>query len=358
MPFVNKDFRLVNTMFDVLKSMFGADMSKQYSDAVSQLVEKNTPWRLSEHLSTRFNQAKKIVCLSDLHIGAGLRSDGTLHPRDNFDGKKIKNFTNFLKRYGEEEDTLVLYLGDIFECWQVDGPRIVANQQTLLNQMAKVNSIYVVGNHDRPFAPGVECRTSVPGHPFFNNLSKHFIMPIGDKKVHFMHGHEFDPYNCGEDPSRGQAIAIMAGEVEDAAGGAHAAGDKVSVEDRLFGLVEKVQKFASTIFRWISYPFRLIAKLFHESTSPSQSLTLHAHHLQATAELKLKCQGTINAFDIVVMGHTHAPGKKEWYHNTGSWVNDKLSFIEIEKGDSDPTINHMVWKENHAELVQDPTLKA
>jgi len=187
-------------------------------------------------------------------------------------------------------------------------------------------------------------------------MSRQFILEVGNKKILFMHGHEIDPYNQGDDPPKGQAVAIIAAGVEDVVGGSRLKGDRETVENRLHNMAERVMTVVKLPFKGVSRVFKFFTN--GSSQSPSQSNNLHSHHIQSTALLKEKCLNTDNEFDYVVMGHTHYPGQLKWYNNTGSWAGKVPTFLEIDlEKDGKPAFRYYEWKDGRACLMEDPALK-
>ncbi|MHC4231149.1 MAG: metallophosphoesterase [Planctomycetota bacterium] len=87
---------------------------------------------------------KDIIVVSDLHIGDG-------GPRDNFSvDNKEKKFNHFLD-YVEQSDTELFVLGDLFDFWQANISRVVIHRLKLLDRLAQMQAVYVVGNHDADF---------------------------------------------------------------------------------------------------------------------------------------------------------------------------------------------------------------
>lgn len=355
---IDKDFRASTAAIATIWRWFGGDIRQKYDDAVNQLVKDMKPWRLPANLEQDVLKAKKIICLSDLHIGAGPCEGGRWNARDNFTAEKTEAFKQFLEQVNSSSDKIVFYLGDVIEAWQADGSRVIKNRLSLFNQMSEGKRVYLVGNHDRWYSHGVGCREAVPTHPFFDDMTRLFVLKAGNKKILFMHGHEIDPYNMGEEPSKGQAIAILAAGVEDTIGGTRIGNDSVSAEERLQSIAERAMGAFNRCFGWIPRIITYVKReTGHQVETSHEGGNLHNYHLQNAAYLKEKLKGTANEFDFVVMGHTHIPGQRAWYHNTGSWSEGVPTFIEIDISGAEPVFNHYEWRDGKAHLIEEASSK-
>ena len=57
-------------------------------------------------------------------------------------------------------------------------------------------------------------------------------------------------------------------------------------------------------------------------------------------------------WDVAVLGHTHKLGRVgDWYHNSGTWVGAKDSFLRI---DPEGHVRYFEWKEGHALELEAP----
>lgn len=338
---------------------------KDHQKVVDQFVQGMKPWRLSEPLQKYLGKVDKIICISDTHFGAGPEktADGKVkwNARDKISSARTEEFKQFLEYCGKSANTAVFYLGDIVESWEADGSKVIKDRHDLFDKMARGKWLYMPGNHDRWFANGIECRDAISGHPFFDKITREFVMQIGTKRVLFMHGHEIDPYNCGEEPPVGQAMTILAAGVEDTLGTSKLKGDDETVDDHIETMAGRISTLAGSVLGWIP---KVCSTIFSPKTTnnddftPSKNNSLFALHLAATAMLKDRCQNTDNAFDYVVMGHTHRVGNRKWYHNDGGWVTDTPTFIEISTNEGNaPVFRYYQWKDNNAVPIGDPTLK-
>ncbi|MHC5213875.1 MAG: metallophosphoesterase, partial [Planctomycetota bacterium] len=129
---------------------------------------------------------KDIFVVSDLHIGDG-------GPRDNFSvDSKAQKFDCFLD-YVEDCGADLFVLGDLFEFWQANISRVLVHRLPLIDRLARMKAVYVVGNHDADFEHLIG--REILAHPFFDRMSGPFERVIANKRFKFMHGHELDPFN-------------------------------------------------------------------------------------------------------------------------------------------------------------------
>ena len=148
---------------------------------------------------------------------------------------------------------------------------------------------------------------------------------IGGKRFKFMHGHEVDPVNKGDEPGKGRIFCIVAGLFEDRnKSPVYPNGDYV--EDDLErigeGLLGPCTAFVSRICR-----------LFHGG-----GLGMAAEHLTPAQnpDRPRKCSTSTgrtrktNGYDVLIAGHTHQPGRiGNWYFNSGTWARKANSFVQI-----------------------------
>ena len=147
-----------------------------------------------------------IFVISDLHMGDG-------GARDNFPlNNREKELGSFLDYVASQQGELIV-LGDLFEFWQMNLSKIVMRRMPLLDRLAAMKATYVVGNHDADLEGFVGTRFL--SHPLFQRMSGPFERQIGGKRFKFMHGHEVDPFNKGDEPGKGRIFCIVAGQFED-----------------------------------------------------------------------------------------------------------------------------------------------
>ena len=149
---------------------------------------------------------RPIFVMSDLHMGDG-------GARDNFAvGDRERERSLFLDYVAQEQGNLIV-LGDLFEFWQMNLSKIVMFRKPLLDRLATMNATYVLGNHDADLDGFVG--TGFLPHPLFQRMCGPFERQIGGKRFKFMHGHEVDPVNTGDEPKWDRVFCIIAGMAED-----------------------------------------------------------------------------------------------------------------------------------------------
>ncbi len=270
---------------------------------------------------------RPIFVVSDLHLG----DQG---PRDNFHlGDREQQFLGFLDHVGQEQGELFL-LGDVFELWQANLGTVLVRRRPLLDRLASLGAVYVVGNHDvdlQAFAG-----TDLLAHPFFRTLQGPFERTLGGKRFRFMHGNETDPFNRGEVPGSGRMLTILAGMVEDWKGSPMSTADR-TVEETLELAGEHLLSAAQLSLRLMR------GRLGLDSTpdvgkglTPTQHPSRLDDHLDGVREDRRK-----RGYDVAVVGHTHVPGTVgDWYVNSGSWTRKTNDYLRV---GPDGTVAYFQW---------------
>lgn len=262
------------------------------------------------------SEDREIFVIGDLHMGDG-------GPRDNFAvGDKEKELNLFLDFVEKENGELVI-IGDLFEFWRISLGRVLIKRLELINRLAQMQAIYVVGNHDVDLESLIS--TDMLANQFFKKMSQRFVKKIGDKKFMFMHGHEVDPYNKGDSPGWGRILTIFAGIFEDKNQSPFLPiGDAVE---------EVLNQFGETmLILWNHLTNKLKKKVSggdspnpESELTPAQNPKLAKKMLHRYKEDKIK-----EGYDIGIVGHTHKVGRLEdWYFNSGCWAEATNSFLRI-----------------------------
>ena len=165
---------------------------------------------------------RNIFVISDLHMGDG-------GSRDNFACGDCRDQLVAFLNYVERQDGELIVLGDLFEFWQMNLARVLVYKKNrpLIERLGKLKATYVIGNHDIDLVGFVDAPLLTPD--LFGRLSTAFSRTINGKTFHFMHGHEVDPYNKGENPGKGRILTIAAAMGEDLAASPKL-GDQYAVE--------------------------------------------------------------------------------------------------------------------------------
>lgn len=266
---------------------------------------------------------RPIFVVSDLHMGDG-------GPRDNFahmaGGRRESEFISFLDYVYTVNGRLVIN-GDLFELWQANISKVLTYRVDLLDYLADdcFNTVYLLGNHDIDllhfrWEKGVRLT-----HPIFRQMATSLILHVAHQNILICHGHEQDPYCCGENPGLGRASAIYTGLKEDRVG---------SPLRGKYGTVE------GQALRRLTWPGR-VRRWFMGEPSPTQVIRKNMLCLQQSKD-----------YDAVIFGHTHEPGQLVRYsrvlnnwilapiYNSGSWTEETCSFVRI---DPEGTIGVYDW---------------
>lgn len=245
---------------------------------------------------------RPIFVVSDLHLG-------DRGPRDNFahmnGGNRTDEFWNFLNMVERANGRLII-VGDLFELWQSNMSLVLTSWHLLLNRLARMKAVYILGNHDADLL--YFCSSSLGlSHPFFKTMATNRTEYRGGKSFHFIHGHETDSYCAGSVPGIGRITAIYTGLKEDRNGGPLL--DKYrTVEDATTSRLEWV----SGILRWC----------------------LRKPNRRQLGYLGL-CK-LLRTYNVVVSGHTHRAGQlRSQYgpvpaYNAGTWAEGTCSFVVID----------------------------
>lgn len=262
------------------------------------------------------HKQRNIVVVSDLHIGDG-------GPRDNFaaDGKE-REFALFLD-YVQHQGAELFILGDLFEFWQSNIGRTITRRMPLLDRLAKMRAIYIVGNHDADLEDLIG--TGLLAHSFFEQMSGPFTRQIGGRSFRFMHGHEVDPFNRDGTPRWGRILSILVGIIEDRKGSPLLSAG---------GMTEKTLLSVSRSFMWlwnnsVNWIEKGIPDEPHHSVSESLTPAQEPSRVKGILSLYQKDRRQ-KGYDMLVAGHTHRVGRVgDWYANCGCWVGLRNNFLLI-----------------------------
>lgn len=264
--------------------------------------------------------------VSDLHLGDG-------GPRDNFahmaDGHREDEFLAFLD-FVEEQNGRLIIAGDLFELWQSNVSMVLTLRDRLLDRLAAMGAIYILGNHDADLI--YFCTHCWLSHPFFETMRTEHTERIGDRSFHFIHGHEVDSYCAGDNPGLGRITAIYSGLREDRNGSPLLSKYK-TVEARSIGRLERLSNFV----RWCC-------------GKPSRTRMMNDGLRGYIREFGVANGGK---YDVLVSGHTHVAGQL-WseehptmpVYNAGAWAEGTCSFVAISPGGS---VGVFDWIDGQAE---------
>jgi UDP-2,3-diacylglucosamine pyrophosphatase LpxH len=260
-----------------------------------------------------------IFVISDLHLG-----DGGF--RDNFargtTGNREQQLRALLDYVGTQRGELVI-IGDLFEFWQTSLGQVLLRHRLLLDRFSEMRAVYVVGNHDVDLEAFIG--TDFLCHPFFGRMGRPFERVIDGKRFKFMHGHEVDPFNCGDAPSWGRIFSIIAGMFED-----HHKSPLLPSGETVEAVLEE---FAEDMLRlWNSRATKLTKpEISAPPPNPQKELT-PAQNPDRVQEMyrRYREDREANGYDVAIVGHTHLPGRLgNWYYNSGTWTGQSNNFLRI-----------------------------
>lgn len=266
-------------------------------------------------------------------------------PRDNFAfDNKSQQFSLFLD-YVEEQNAELFILGDLFEFWQANISRTIIERMPFLERLARMQAIYVVGNHDADLEEFIDAK--LLNHSFFDRMAGPFNRQIGDKKFKFMHGHELDPFNRDGTPGWGRILSILGGIIEDRKGSPLLSAG---------GFTEKSLLRIGRGFMWV---WNLSVNRFEKGLP--QQLPASFEDMLTPAQYPEKVKGILalyhknrlaEGYDILVAGHTHKAGcRGNWYYNSGCWVGLRNNYLCILP---DGTVSVCEWKNGHSLVMNRP----
>lgn len=278
---------------------------------------------------------RDIIVISDLHMGDG-------GPRDNFAFDQKELYLNTFLDYVESLDAELFILGDLFEFWQSNIGRVLIHRMNIINRLAQMQAIYVVGNHDADFESLIG--TGLLSHPFFSRMTGPFERIIAGKRVMFMHGHELDPFNRDGTPRWGRILSILAGIVEDRKG------------RPLLSAGGFTEKSLLTVSRGFMRAWNNSLNLFEKSERHEQPHKLDDSLTPTQDPSRIKGIMSLyhshrrqENYDFLVTGHTHAAGFfQNWYCNSGCWVGIRMNYVRIL---TDGKIRLYEWKDNKSSFL-------
>lgn len=172
---------------------FGVDFSKDHEKR-----EVNT--------AQEIDKKKSIIIVADTHFG--LKKE-----KQNCDPNAFSDFVDWIASLGQIECELklgnwggenermmvkppekMIFLGDILELWDTTKESVDACSRSIIQNLSKLTceKIYVLGNHDHELS---EISGEYPlGRSSINIIENEYATHKGDKKIVFLHGHQFDKY--------------------------------------------------------------------------------------------------------------------------------------------------------------------
>lgn len=256
-----------------------------------------------------------MFVVSDLHMGD--RS-----PKDNLcQGNREAMFDQFLDYVADQQGQLVI-LGDFLELLRYPLDSIIARRGPLFDRLARMNAVYVPGNHDEDLVSLIDAR-DLP-HPFFERVSRAFVRHMGGKRFKFMHGHEVDPLVTSGTQNLIRKIGAVAYLFEFRQGTCILSNDALS--DALLEIGEHVLELWNRVSRRMNRALRECC-----NRMPTEQMTLLRRQIRTRRMLdRFHQDRSEGLYDVAVVGHTHKAGSFDgWYFNSGSWTGSHCNFLRI-----------------------------
>ena len=291
---------VTRVMSEIQTSVMSPDVQLQSSKTFVDQLETIQNHQPESELAPddKPNPDRPIFCVSDLHMGDG-------GPRDNFehmsDGNRPEEFWSFLD-YVKERNGRLFILGDFFELWQSNISKVITHRVKLLDRLAEMEAIYILGNHDADLM--YFASNGWLNHPFFKTMCTSCTMMVGGKCFRLIHGHHVDPYCLDDTPGIGRISAIYSGIWEDRHGHPQL-NKRQTVEDATIGRLGRISSFLRKL---IGRPDRY--EVMNE---------------------KLRRLQKWGAYNGLITGHTHRAGRLRDapVYNTGSWAEDVCSYVVV-----------------------------
>lgn len=259
---------------------------------------------------------KPIFVISDLHIGDGSKKDNLIkhHKAD-----LLERFLDYI----QQENGRLIICGDLFELWRYRLEDVVERWEKLLDRLAKMDMVYITGNHDPLLEPSYAA--SLSWHPVLSRLSKPFCQKIGQRTFCFMHGHEVDPLIHPKVIRWAPLLRYVSGALEfntDAC---------LITSDALTETLLEVGEQISRLWKKISFN---VEKALDETIAAiaPEGLTRFKQPIRTRNMLaRFYRQQQQGLYDITVAGHTHSAGRfGQWYFNCGCWTRMPVSLLRID----------------------------
>lgn len=269
---------------------------------------------------------KIIYVISDLHMGCG-------GIKDNFLPYKNR-LISFLDQI--EKDSCVILAGDTFEFWQSSHGEVIKAHLDIIKKLQKLNSIFIVGNHDMDLSGFVDLDVE---WPFIKSLCHDVKIKRNGKNIFICHGDIFDKYiNTDKLILLARMSAMILGWSKERFNISNNGMDDIVegfLEKRVLDLFNFLSKVANILFR----------------RTASGRVGRGKKICYIRKELDKYHENNPNIF--MICGHTHKAGwYKDWHVNTGSWNGKSSYYLRISKNGeitlhefpSNKICNKKIWK--------------
>lgn len=237
------------------------------------------------------------IIASDVHAG--------------YHGSNLPAFLGFLDHLPPSLDHLIL-LGDIWEMWRRDIVGVLASNMPLVDRLRNLNATItlVAGNHDWHLVNIGDPR-SLP--PWFRAVEE-VTLDLGNRQARLLHGHQFDPSNnrprvnewlCHTTNDNGGLLSDLYEDVP----AARALADGTSARLGI-GPLNRAQ-----IIR---------GAYVHGTAAPGLE-----HRPDRVNLIRARARASRQEHEVLIHGHTHVPHQEPGYFDTGSWVRDQNTYVEV-----------------------------
>jgi UDP-2,3-diacylglucosamine pyrophosphatase LpxH len=224
--------------------------------------------------------------------------------------------------YVEDHNGQLVILGDLFELLRYPLDSVIAKRRDLLDRLARIEALYVPGNHDEGVASLID--VAEPPHPFFARMSSAFSQSIGEKRFRFMHGHEVDPLASPRIQNIGRMIGSMACLLE------YYHGTCVLSNDTLTDALLEVGEQMLRLRTWLTCGMNKAVQECCGMVAPEKMTYLKRRIRTERMLQRYYTDKEEGLYDIAIVGHTHRAGTfSDWYFNSGSWTGPTNDFLEI-----------------------------
>ncbi len=249
---------------------------------------------------------KLTLCIPDTHMINKHINDDFFdnHPENEL---RLIDFLEFLValKEAEKEDLEIIQLGDLFDLWEerISMDLIENAYRKLLDLLAELTPVYILGNHDFPL---------IDGGDTFGRILRHFSKVGAELTTIYEHGFQPDILN---NPMRwpgifGEAITRLSGILE--------------------YLNPDIDFVARSAWKWM----RELLRTYHEGPTPAKNPEKFSYHeyfnfyIDLMKKYNAKNRGEPTDLTLAVIGHTHAArlvsrtegGKRYHFMDCGSWV--------------------------------------
>ena len=225
---------------------------------------------------------------------------------------------DYVERAGGE----LFIIGDLLELWHCRLESILGTYTELFDRLAKMNSTYILGNHDEDLAQ-LSNETHLY-HPLFAKTSQPVVRTIGGRLFKFMHGHEVDPFI--RKPSK-TLCRVFVPVVDLLHSGSDSA---VLTYDFCSDLALELGEAALAIWQRLCELTRRATTDCLAVLSNEELALLKRHSRTRKMLRRYRADLREGLYDVAIVGHTHKGGRfGDWYFNSGSWTAHKSNYLCI-----------------------------